>query len=447
MKLSIRQQLLGGFSVVLALLVAAIVLSLITMGSLNSQANHLGGKDLRAVDAIGTIRSDTFGIRAADGDNIHAPNATVKQVTLAAIARSRAAVIAALQVYGQNTDGAADAKAFENVKGYVLTIIAGSDKAMAAGAKGDTQGAIAAYAAVQAALQPFDLGTAELSASRVKTGSQDVASASSSYSSARTILLVVGLVSLVIGLGLAVFLSERLTRGVRQLMRAADGIAQGDVEQTVDVKSRDELGETASAFGRMIEYLKSMARVADQVADGDLSVEVQPRGERDLLGNAFRRLVTKLGQAIGRVSTQAKSVTSASQQVAATSEESGRASGEIARAVGDVAKGAERQVQMVEQARQSAKEVARAVAESAEHAKATAAVARQAREAAEQGVGAAEQANEAMRSVRDSSQAVNEAIRELASKSEQIGAIVATITGIAEQTNLLALNAAIEAAR
>jgi len=112
-----------------------------------------------------------------------------------------------------------------------------------------------------------------------------------------------------------------------------------------------------------------------------------------------------------------------------------------------VTQGAERQVQLVLAARQSADEVTRAVADSAAQASGTAEAAHAARQVAEEGVAAAEEASEAMRAVRDSSHEVTAAIRELAQKSERIGAIVHTISGISEQTNLLALNAAIEAAR
>jgi methyl-accepting chemotaxis protein len=129
------------------------------------------------------------------------------------------------------------------------------------------------------------------------------------------------------------------------------------------------------------------------------------------------------------------------------SQEAGRAVGEIASAVRDVAQGAERQVRVVESARDAAAHVSSAVTESADNATQTSQVAEQARELAQHGVNAAQSASDAMQSVRDSSGMVAGAIRDLAAKSEQIGGIVATITGIAEQTNLLALNAAIEAAR
>jgi methyl-accepting chemotaxis protein len=278
-------------------------------------------------------------------------------------------------------------------------------------------------------------------------GVLQAASINSNKSSSTTLTIVILLMAIGIGSAIAFLVTRYLKRGTEEMLQAAEGIADGDVDQTITLSSKDELGRTGAAFGRMIDYLKEQADVAAHVANGDLTVEPQVRSSSDLLGNAFRTLVHNLRRIIGDVSDSAGSVSSASQQMAATSEESGKVTGEIANAVGGVAQGAERQVRMVEEAQRAAEEVTRAVSESAEQAQLTAEVAQEAREVAQQGVTAAEHANEAMRSVRDSSASVAEAIRELAAKSGQIGEIVQTITGISEQTNLLALNAAIEAAR
>jgi methyl-accepting chemotaxis protein len=284
-----------------------------------------------------------------------------------------------------------------------------------------------------------------------KSSSSDVAAQTANFdstaSSARLTMIVVGIIAILLGAAAAFVLTRSIARRVKTLLVAADGIAEGNVEHTIEVDSTDELGSTAAAFGRMVEYLRTMVGAAGQIADGDLSVEVKPRSERDALGNAVQAMVTNLRELVGNLSTAADHVGMASQQMTSTSDEAGRATGEIANAIGEVAHGAERQVNLVANARQAADEVGTAVRETAEQAEQTAEVATQARQMAEQGVAAAEQANDAMGAVRDSSEGVTVAIRELAAKSEQIGAIVQTITGIAEQTNLLALNAAIEAAR
>jgi len=284
-----------------------------------------------------------------------------------------------------------------------------------------------------------------------KTAGADVALQTAQFkstaSSAKLTMILVGLLALLVGSGAAFVLSRSVSGRARKMLAAANGIAEGDVEQHIEVTSEDELGATAAAFQRMIEYLKTMGTAAERVAHGDLSVEVTPRSERDALGNSFGAMIANLRDLIGNLSQAAGGVGMASEQMTITSQETGRATGEIAHAIGDVAQGAERQVRLVEAARRAADEVAAAVKESAENAEQTAEVAARARETAQRGVAAAEQANEAMVSVRDSSQNVSDAIRGLAGTSERIGAIVKTITGIAEQTNLLALNAAIEAAR
>ncbi|MGA2926055.1 MAG: HAMP domain-containing methyl-accepting chemotaxis protein [Solirubrobacteraceae bacterium] len=447
MNLSIQQKLLAGFGIVLVLLVGALALSLSTMSAINDRTHTLGARDLVAIDALGQVRSGIMTMRAAGGDNLQVTTAAMKNVTAEAVTSARATVLAGLQVYGQHLGGAADRRAFATVKRDTLAVVAGSDHTMALSAQGRVKQAVANFAATQPLMPTFNNDSVALAAARLKASSADTASAASAYDSARLTILLVGLACVAVGIAVALVLSRRISGGVRELRRVAEAIADGDVEQRVALSSGDELGATANAFRTMISYLHEMASTADRVADGDLSVDVQPRSERDLLGNSFRRLVSTLGDAIGRVVAQAASVNSASKQMEATSEETGRASNEIAHAVGDVAAGTERQVQMIDEARRSAEEVVRAVGEAAQSAQHTAEVAHEAREVAQRGVGAAEQANQAMRSVRESSTAVSDAIRELAAKSEQIGAIVQTITGIAEQTNLLALNAAIEAAR
>jgi methyl-accepting chemotaxis protein len=265
--------------------------------------------------------------------------------------------------------------------------------------------------------------------------------------SAKRLVIAFLVLALLAASAIAFFVVRGIMRGVRQVLVAAEGIAEGDLDQHVDVTSRDEIGQMAAAFGRMVGYLHESAGVAARVADGDLTVEVTPRSPRDVLGNAFARMIAQLRDLAGKLSGSAQSLSAASQQMASTSEEAGRAVGEIASAVGEVARGAERQVRAVEQAKLATEEVAAASALSTTNAQETAQAAVAAREAAEHGAGAVAQASEAMSAVRDSSVHATEAIRALGSKSEQITGIVATITGIAEQTNLLALNAAIEAAR
>jgi signal transduction histidine kinase len=71
-----------------------------------------------------------------------------------------------------------------------------------------------------------------------------------------------GLVLIValLGLGLAVFLTTRLTRSLKDLSAAVDAVSKGDLAQRIDIRSGDEVGRVAEAFNTMTESLERTLR-------------------------------------------------------------------------------------------------------------------------------------------------------------------------------------------
>jgi diguanylate cyclase (GGDEF)-like protein/putative nucleotidyltransferase with HDIG domain len=97
-----------------------------------------------------------------------------------------------------------------------------------------------------------------------------------------------------LALAVAVAFARRTTRAVHEVGSAAKAIAEGDIDQRVEVRSRDEFGEMAEDFDSMIEYLRSTVGVAETIAEGNLDVEVRPRSSRDALGNALVSMTDSL---------------------------------------------------------------------------------------------------------------------------------------------------------
>jgi CheY-like chemotaxis protein len=143
----------------------------------------------------------------------------------------------------------------------------------------------------------FDLAASSLEAIAAKNDADAVADKQASnadFARARNLMVGASVLAVVIGLALGLTVSRTITAGLKEMVRASGEIAEGDVAQTVAVRSRDETGELAAAFNRSIDYLREMAQVAESIARGNLDVQVTPRSERDTLGVAVRQMVADL---------------------------------------------------------------------------------------------------------------------------------------------------------
>jgi methyl-accepting chemotaxis protein len=276
-------------------------------------------------------------------------------------------------------------------------------------------------------------------------------------------------------LAMAFIISRMIAKNVKKAAHVADLLAVGDANQTVNIQSGDETGQMGESMANVVEYLKEMSRVADRMSEGDLTVTLTPKSEKDMLGIAFSKMIKSLSGLIGKVTSNANTMASASEQLAVAAEQSGSATEQIASVSQQIAKGAEEQTRgigevnsalgdltkaidmvntgsteqskAVEQATSIVQQVSSAAEQTATSAQEAATSASQAADVAKQGSSTVEKTIEGIRKINGSMQDVAKKVAELGKHSEEIGGMIAVIDDIASQTNLLALNAAIEAAR
>lgn len=109
--------------------------------------------------------------------------------------------------------------------------------------------------------------------------------------SSSLITLILGVVAAAIGLVVAFFLAQFFSRIVNNLSAAAKSLATGNLDQDIDVSSRDEMGDMARSFQDMIAYLKEMASAARSLSRGEVDVQVSPKSAEDVLGHAFSDMI------------------------------------------------------------------------------------------------------------------------------------------------------------
>jgi len=202
------------------------------------------------------------------------------------------------------------------------------------------------------------------------------------------LLLIAGIVILV-SLSVAVVISSRIAKPVRQVALAANRIAEGDLsaDNKISITSKDEIGYLAGSFNAMIDNL--------------------------------RRLITKVKATANDLQEKSGAIKYSSDEVAISNSDQTNIVQQVSQAIYELAKASE------------------SIAISAFHAQ-------------QSGGNAAHEARESSIAVKEainSLDAVKEAVGKLDVSSQRIGEIIAVIDNIADQTNLLSLNAAIESAR
>ena len=249
-------------------------------------------------------------------------------------------------------------------------------------------------------------------------------------------------------------------------------VGELDVEGTQLFREGGVLGE---AFRGMVSYMQGMARIAEAIAGGNLTVTAEAKSDKDVLGTAFVEMVSNLRELIGQVGATSTNMANASGQLASAAEQAGQATQGIAsssqqmaqgaekqaegvqqtstavsqlgEAIEQIARGSQEQASAVEQASNIVNQLASASNEVAKNAQAAADGAREANDAARAGSEMVTQTVEGMGRIKAAVDTASSNIAELGKQSAEIGNIVSVIDDIAAQTNLLALNAAIEAAR
>ena len=265
-----------------------------------------------------------------------------------------------------------------------------------------------------------------------------------------------------IGAFIAIRTANSITVPLDRIGTVATAIGnKGDLDQEIAVNGTDEIGAMAQSLRDMVVYFKELAGVSEAIAGGDLSVEVTPRSDHDILNAAFSKMTNGLRALVRSVRDAAAQVSAGSNQVADASEDTARNNVQCASAIDEVTstmhemsinvqnmvKSTQMQASSVSETSASIDEMVASIQRVADSAKVLLDISGRSRDEVTSGIDTMQKTTDGLNRINGSIVSSATIITSLGERVDNIGKIVEVIDDISEQTNLLALNAAIEAAR
>ena len=185
----------------------------------------------------------------------------------------------------------------------------------------------------------------------------------------------------------------------------------------------------------IVAPLRSVIRVAQQIAAGDLTakVEVTRRDEMGQLMLAMQQMAAGLGTIVSGLQAGIERLAGSAQSLSAVTEQTNL---EV-----------NSQKEETEQVATAMNQMTATVHDVARNAEEAALAAQTADEKVESGQQVVRQSMARIEQLADSATSASSSIESLSAEIQNIGTVLEVIKSVAEQTNLLALNAAIEAAR
>ena len=415
-KYSIRTKITVVVAFLLVAMSAMGALNIRQMYTINSATVDIVNNWLPSVRILGELRAATITYRAIVRSHLLATDEAGKQLQEDLLAKWITNTDKARKAYEPLITSAEERALYDEFSTSWAEYLAGAKEVLVLSRKNEDKEARVLHAKASLAGVKGDETLQKDVLLNSKGADAAGAQAAESFDNDIKIVLSSLLLTIIIGIGAAVFLVRGVSGGIKSIVAPMQALGNGDLTAQVPHQGeKTEIGAMAEAL-QVFKQALIAKKAADEAAARDADAKIE-RGRRvDSITRDFESLI---GEIVATVSSASTQLEASAGTLTATAERAQQLTTTVAAASEEASTNVRSVASATEEMASSINEIGRQVQDSA----------RMAGEAVEQ------------------ARKTNDRVSELSKAAARIGDVVELINTIAGQTNLLALNATIEAAR
>ena len=415
-KYSIRTKIAGVVAFLLVAMSAMGALNIRQMYTINSATVDIVNNWLPSVRVLGELRAATITYRAIVRSHLLATDEAGKQLQEDLLAKWITNTDKARRAYEPLVTSAEERVLYDEFSTSWAEYLAGVKEVLVLSRKNEDKEARVLHAKASLAGVKADETLQKDVLLNSKGADAAGSQAAEGFDNDIKIVLSSLLLTIIIGIGAAVFLVRGVSAGIKSIVAPMQALGNGDLTAQVPHQGeKTEIGAMAEAL-QVFKQALIAKKAADEAAARDADAKIE-RGRRvDSITRDFESLI---GEIVATVSSASTQLEASAGTLTSTAERAQQLTTTVAAASEEASTNVRSVASATEEMASSINEIGRQVQDSAR------------------------MAGEAV----DQARKTNDRVSELSKAAARIGDVFELINTIAGQTNLLALNATIEAAR
>ncbi|AWI05510.1 HAMP domain-containing methyl-accepting chemotaxis protein [Clostridium drakei] len=138
------------------------------------------------------------------------------------------------------------------------------------------------------------------------TGAELSSKAQNSANKTMLMLIIIAVIAVVASILLGYYISNIISKPIKKLLKSADSISEGNLNISIDIHSKDEVGNLAQAFEKMVIAINSLVTDTNELVDAAVEGKLDVRADAAKHSGDYKKIVEGINKTLDEVTRPIK---------------------------------------------------------------------------------------------------------------------------------------------